>query len=142
MTAQIPLFTASPYSFHYEVVERNNIEPDLPVADCYNIPALSDIRLPTDHPIYDCVTADYGVGPGLYPGFRAFAAQYDQVLRDEALAGMTPAQIAAVWNQFADDGGSVIRWDEATGEYVTRDGTAYSVDDVHATVKGALGYRR
>ena len=135
MTAQIPLFTASRYS--YQITE-------LPDVVCNNNhcskPALSDIHLPTNHPIYDCVTADEGVGPGLYPGFRAFAAQYDQVLRDEALAGMTPAQIAAVWNQFETDGGSVIRWDEATGEYVTRSGDPYSAADVAATVKGLLRY--
>lgn len=60
-------------------------------------------------------------------------------LPEPAPLPITPAQMAALWNQFEIDGGSVIRWDAALGEFRTRDFETFSLADVWATVKGLVG---
>jgi len=54
------------------------------------------------------------------------------------IVAMTPQEIAAVWNRLREDGGAVIRWDDERGEFRTSTYESYSVEDVHAVVRGLL----
>lgn len=138
-TLQQSLFTATPYDT-FRLPEQDTTPVVVASDNDTELPSLRDVKLPDDHPLTDLYTAPSGYGPGLYPGFVPMAEMLEQAKRDEAIRQMTPAQIADVWNTQHEHGGTLIRWDETTGEFVTRDGTAYSVADVESTVKGLLRY--
>ncbi len=103
------------------------------------LPTLHDVALPDDHPVNAIAIAPNGDGPNDWPGFDAFCGQVIEAKREQVIAGMTPQEIAAIWNRtFEADGGTQIRWDAALGEFISTNADPFSFEDVCATVKGLI----